>query len=124
MRKIILPGIDEITEINLKIGGKVLKSGSLKFLITKVENKLPRGDFKKELSIIASLYWYDIITIHPFLDGNKRTATETLQLFLYKNGFKLETTTGGLVYTSLKIANNEITRSELAKWIYTKIREI
>ena len=60
---------------------------------------------------------------HSFIDGNKRTATESMQLFFEKNGSNLETSTAGLVYTSLKIANNEIKYEELIDWINERLKK-
>lgn len=65
--------------------------------------------------------WFEIIQGHPFVDGNKRTATEAMKLFLKKNGFRLNTTLGGLVYTSMKIANNDISYQTLIDWIYLRL---
>jgi death on curing protein len=127
MEDIVLPGVDELVEVNHRLGGKLLKTGSLEFLITKVESRKLKQDnanFKKNLSCIAAILWHDIINLHPFLDGNKRTATEAVQLFLYKNKFGLNTTTAGLVYMSLKVANGDIERTELAKWIYNNLKEL
>ena len=70
---------------------------------------------------IAAIFWFEIIQGHPFVDGNKRTATETMKLFLKKNGFKLNTPISGLVYISLKIANTEISYSELINWINKRL---
>ncbi|MGC9310848.1 MAG: type II toxin-antitoxin system death-on-curing family toxin [Candidatus Aenigmatarchaeota archaeon] len=102
MKEIILPSTEELVEINQRLGGKVLKPGSLDILITKIERrklKQTEANFKKYLSCIAAILWHDIIQLHPFLDGNKRTATEAVQLLLYKNGFGLKATNAGLVYT-------------------------
>jgi len=44
-----------------------------------------------------------------------------MKLFLKKNGFKLNTPLAGLVYISLKIANNEISYSELINWLYRRL---
>ena len=123
-KQIILPSIEEIIEINKSVEGKIINRGSLDFLMSKIESKFPKKDFKKQVSAIAAILWYDITINHPFLDGNKRTAMETMQLFLYKNGFRLETTMAGLVYISLKIANNEINYAKLVKWVYERIKEV
>lgn len=122
--KIIIPGAAEIVEINKKIGGGVINKSSLEFLIAKIESKYRDKDYKKQIAKISAILWMDIIQKHVFLDGNKRTATEAVMLFLEKNNFMLETTTAGKVYVSLKIANNEIKYEELVKWIYERLREV
>jgi death on curing protein len=124
MEDILLPSVEEIVEINKSFGGDVFKSGSLEFLIAKIESRKQTKNTKKHLAEIASVFWHDIISLHPFLDGNKRTATETVQFLLYKNGFGLKVTNAGIVYTSLKVANGDISQKKLASWIYNNLREI
>ncbi len=121
--KIIIPSVEEIIEINKKIGGGIINKSSLEFLIAKIESKYRDKDYKKQISKIAAIIWMDIIQKHPFLDGNKRTATEAIMLFFESNNFNLETTLSGKVYISLKIANNEIKYEELVKWIYERLKE-
>ena len=64
------------------------------------------------------------LTIHPFTDGNKRTATETMILFLEKNNFMLETSIAGKVYISLKIANSEMEYDTLVTWPCEHLKEV
>ena len=120
-KDIIIPSTDDITAINQKLGGTVLNKGMIDFIIARIEAKVPKKDFKRQIATIAAIFWFEIIQGHPFVDGNKRTATETMKLFLKKNGFKLNTPISGLVYISLKIANNEISYSELINWINKRL---
>ena len=120
-KDIIIPSTDDITAINQKLGGTVLNKGMIDFIIARIEAKVPKKDFKRQIATIAAIFWFEIIQGHPFVDGNKRTATEAMKLFLKKNGFKLNTPISGLVYISLKIANNEISYSELINWINKRL---
>ncbi len=121
---IIIPSVEEIIEINKKLGGSVINKSGLEFLIAKIESKYKDRDFRKQMAKISAIIWMHIIQQHSFVDGNKRTATETVHLFLKKNGFVLDTSTAGKVYISLKIANNEITYEQLVKWIYERLSEV
>ncbi len=121
---IIIPSIDEIAEINKQLGESMINRSSLEFLVSQIEAKYKDKDFKKQVAKISAILWMSIIQQHPFIDGNKRTATETVHLFLNKNSFILETTTAGRVYISLKIANNEIDYEDLVKWIYERLKEV
>ena len=120
-KDIIIPSTDDIVAINEKLGGSILNLGAVDFIIAKIDAKTPKKDFKKQVSTIAAILWFEIIHGHPFVDGNKRTATESMNLFLKKNGIKLNTTLGGFVYVSLKIANNEISYPKLVKWISERL---
>lgn len=121
--RFIIPGIDEIIELNKNIGGSVLNRGILEFLITKIESKSSDKNPEMQVAKIAAILWLDIIQLHPFLDGNKRTATEAVLLFLDKNKYSLETPVSGKVYISLKLANNEMKYEDLVKWLHQKIRK-
>ena len=121
MTEIIIPTSDDAIAINKRLGGSVLNRGAVDFLITKIESKISKKDYRRQIATISAILWYEIIRGHPFVDGNKRTATETMKLFLKQNSFKLNTPLRGLVYISLKIANNEIAHSELIEWIYRRI---
>lgn len=79
--EIIIPSIEEIIEINRQMGGKTINKGQLEYLITKIETKHKDRIHKKQIAKIAAIIWKDIIQNHPFLDGNKRTATESMALF-------------------------------------------
>lgn len=70
----------------------------------------------------AATIWHDIITNHPFLDGNKRTAIEAMLMFIELNDYKLESPPNGLVYISLKLANNDISFNELVDWMYPRLK--
>ena len=122
--KVIIPSVEEIIEINKKLGRKVMNRGAVEFLMAKIESKYKNREHKKQIAKIGAIIWMDIIRQHPFIDGNKRTATETLLLFLKKNNYILETPIAGKVYISLKIANNEINYEELAEWLYQKLKKV
>ncbi len=123
MAEIIIPGSDEIIAINRKLGGAILNPGSIDFLIAKIESKTPKKDYKRQIATISAIFWYEIIQSHSFIDGTKRTGTETMKLFLKQNNLKLDTPLGGLVYISLKIANNDISYLELIEWIYRRLED-
>ena len=122
MNKITLPSIDEIIEINKKLGYTGVNKGALDFILTKIKSRKPAKDLKKNISYAASVLWYEIITQHPFLDGNKRTAAESMKHLIETNNFGLDIPMNGVIYISLKIANNDITFNNLNQFIYEKLK--
>ncbi len=120
-KDIIIPISDDIIAINEKLGGAVINPGAVDFIIARIDAKTPKRDYNRQIATIAAILWFEIIRGHPFIDGNKRTAVESMKLFLKKNGLKLNTTLGGLVYISLKIANNEISYPDLIDWIHQRL---
>ncbi|MEM5802283.1 MAG: Fic family protein [Candidatus Aenigmatarchaeota archaeon] len=70
------PTLEEIIEINKRLGegGILVNKNNLEFILEKV--KAAKGFIKK-----ATIFLYDIIRLHPFLNGNKRTAFHTMFIF-------------------------------------------
>lgn len=122
MKKLTIPSIDEITEINRKLGCEIVNRGTLDFILTKIRSRRLTKDLKLCIATGAAILWYEIITNHPFLDGNKRTATESMRLFLELNNFELETSLAGMTYISLRIANNDMPFKEFVEWLQGRLK--
>lgn len=117
-----LPGPEEIALINERLGGSLLNPGPLEFVVARAETELRKKAPKRQkVATVAAVLWEEIIRNHPFVDGNKRTGTEAMKLFLKKNGYRLNTSLGGLVYISMRIANNDIEHEELKKWVEERL---
>lgn len=117
---ILYPTIEEIVEINKKIGsnGVFINKNNLEFALDKARNA-------KILSKSASVLLYGIVTGHPFVDGNKRTAFVTMELFLTMNGKKLEHEKGDehlMERILYDIAQNNIKEGSLEKIILELIK--
>lgn len=70
-----------------------------------------------KLFLKAGAMLYSIITFHPFVDGNKRTAFETTKIFLRLNGYELLAPKDGVDFTKA-IANGKITEiDEISRWL-------
>ena len=63
--------------------------GMLESALDRPRQKEAYGD--RDLSDLAAAYLFGIVKNHPFVDGNKRTGLAAADLFLYFNGFSLET---------------------------------
>ena len=124
MKNILIPSTEDMIEINKQLGESTINKGCLEFMISKIESKYKDEDIKKQVAKISAIIWMDTIQQHPFVDGNKRSATEIMLLFLKKNDYTLQTTIAGKVYISLKLANNEMTYENLIKWIYERIKGV
>jgi death-on-curing protein len=68
------------------------------------------------LAQLAASYAKGIITNHPFVDGNKRTAFTVSVTFLKLNGLKLTATKEDRVLTFWGLAAGEITEEQLSLW--------
>lgn len=65
----------------------------------------------------AARLGYGIIKNHPFIDGNKRSGTHIMLLFLYFNNIELDYSQGELSDFILKIASGEAKYEDLLNWI-------
>lgn len=77
-----------------------------------------RGDPVK----YAALAYYNLILNHPFVNGNKRTATLTAYIILHINKYELVAEDVELVNLALKVARNEIDRENLVEWFKNHIK--
>ena len=71
---------------------------------------------------LAAAYGFGIARNHPFIDGNKRTAFVTVELFLDLNGYELTATDADCVLTMLALASSEIDEAAFANWIRNSSR--
>jgi death on curing protein len=66
---------------------------------------------------LAGAYAYGIARNHPFVDGNKRTAFVSAELFLALNGCDLMAQDTDCVLTMLALAAGELDEAAFAAWI-------
>lgn len=123
MKDIIIPSSEEIIELNNRLGYNVSNKGQIDFVVSKIKSLRITDNRKRDIAKIVSNLWFYLIVNHPFTDGNKRTATEVMRIFLDENNHELDMPPNGLTYISLKIANNDITYSKLEELVYIKLRE-
>ena len=73
---------------------------------------------------MAAAYLFHIVKNHPFIDGNKRTGAVTTMTFLIVNGSSLIVTNDDLVKTTLLVAQNKLSKSELATFVEKWVEKI
>jgi death-on-curing protein len=76
-------------------------------------------DLKKAASLVES-----IISNHPFLDGNKRTAYVILRLFLINKGFDIKASEDEKYQFIIDIASGTIHFEEIYHWLLANIESI
>lgn len=64
----------------------------------------------------AALYVRNIITAHPFVDGNKRTAMTAASVFLEHNGYKIIAKEGEIEKFALSVINERLNVETIASW--------
>jgi death on curing protein len=73
---------------------------------------------------LAATYGFHISENQPFFDGNKRTASAALMLFLRLNGLKIIVSDSEVFDRIFDMANKRITKQQLADWLSSVTREI
>ena len=71
----------------------------------------------------ATLY-FGLIKNHPWLGGNKRTATALVDEFLFRNGFEINCEISEIIELVLAIESDKFKVDEIEKWLRQKIAEI
>ena len=64
-----------------------------------------------------------IITRHPFLDGNKRTAYEVAKAFLRLNGWVFKPDEEEAFSNLILIANGSLKPQEIENWVGRNLRK-
>ncbi len=64
------------------------------------------------------------IMLHPFLNGNKRTAYELVRLFLRLNGFEISSNSAAAYEFLLDVASGKTSVSDVDSWIAMNLTEI
>lgn len=90
---------------------------------------LPRqAAFGKELYptvfIKAAVYARNIITAHPFVDGNKRTAMTAASVFMENNGWWVAARTGEIERFARKIIREKLDLDAIAAWFKQHSRKL
>ena len=65
----------------------------------------------------AAALGYSLIQNHPFLDGNKRTGHAAVEVFLYLNGFEIQSSVDEQERIVLQVASGEMDRETFTFWL-------
>lgn len=72
----------------------------------------------------AAVYARNIITDHPFHDGNKRTGITTAIIFLMKNGYEFEAKNGEIEDFAVLIATSKLSIDDISNWLISHTTKI
>jgi death-on-curing protein len=107
---------EEIIEIHdaliEEFGGEegILYEGGIYFIPEKAA-------LKRSVEAAAATYLYETITLHPFLDGNKRTGLEACDTFLRINGLCLDVDVEEGREATLMMACGELDCENALEWV-------
>lgn len=90
--------------------------GLLESALARPKNQFAYAETRPSLTRLAASYAKGIVSNHPFVDGNKRTAFVVSVTFLLLNGLKLTASKEDRVLTFWNLASGELSEEQLAHW--------
>ncbi len=124
------PSMDQVSRLyNRTIdatGGErgYLSKSNLDYLLDTVRDVGERLPRRRAILKKAAFLLYNIIVIHPFLNGNKRAAYGLVELFLNSNGYKVSPETNEAYLFLIEVASGKISESEVETWIAMHLTEL
>lgn len=124
------PSVDQVSLLYRRIieesGGEhgFLSKSNLEYLLETVKDVGERLPRKQAIVKKAAFLLYNVIVIHPFLNGNKRTAHEMAKLFLAANGYTIKEDPEEAYRFLLRVASNEVPENEVEVWVARHLTEL
>lgn len=127
-RSFVYPTADDI--IRLRKGFRLtangyLSKGSLLYILETAQDLSNNEDHEEALAAKAAYILFNIIVAHPFIDGNKRTAFGTADVFLRLNGYSIRTDADDGMKFVVKIAAGDVEEiKKVRKWIRQHLKKL
>jgi len=122
------PSYESVIEAHERIvkasGGTagILSSSNLHYILDTVKDIRKGSEFDALVSKAAYIL-YNIITLHPFVDGNKRTAFEITKAFLQLNSWGFEPREDEAFNTLISVAKGESDIKGVQVWIRKHLKQ-
>ena len=116
--------VDRIVLDNMIVNGVESDRPDNRFLLSvgALQGLCDLFDYAGEDKILAAAMSLDyIINFHPFVDGNKRTATMTALRILRSGGYRIDATQDELFEFVMWIAANQADRDEIELWLRNRV---
>lgn len=98
-----------------------MDEGKIDFLCAYLRYRRLRGTRKEIVLKKAAFILHNIVTQHPFIDGNKRTGFTVAMQFIHLNGFSVRFTEDEMEKLLLNLANLQLDILDIKKWIKERI---
>lgn len=121
------PTVDQVIEFHAELiadtGGEagILHPGDIEAAVHRAKD--PAYDEEASLFLRAAYLVRGIAQDHPFVDGNKRTAFETMDVFLRRNGWEIDASTDQVVDFTIEVATG-MQLDEIRAWIEDHSRNL
>lgn len=103
----------------MELAGEVRFGVAVRHLVESALARPQQAAFYEHADIIrqAATLCYGLVKNHPWLGGNKRTATGLMSVFLKRNGYRLIAPTAELIELSLAIESDRWKVDEIETWL-------
>ena len=101
-----------------------LSKSNLEYLLGTVKDVGERLDRKRAIVKKTAFLLYNLIVLHPFLNGNKRTGYELVRLFLRLNGYDVKANTQVAYGFLLDVAARNVSASAVESWLARHLTEL
>ena len=115
-RKDILTIHKELEKL-YQLDSSILLQSNLELALETPKRKIFGTEIYRTLNEKAAALMYNLIKLHPFIDGNKRTALLATILFLDQNDRKFKRNTNEEVETTLETSKCNTDVEQLTDWI-------
>jgi death on curing protein len=119
--------IEEIIELHSELmqrfGGAdgVRDLGLLESAAAQASARFGENFLHTDLAAMAAAYLFHICKNHPFVDGNKRTAALTADVFVTLNGGELQFSADQLAELTESVADGSLSKDRLTEMVRTSI---
>ncbi len=119
--------VAELYDLTIRTSGGdrgFVSRSNLDYLLDAVKDigdRLPR---RQAVVKKAAFLLYNVVVIHPFLNGNKRTAFGLAGLFLEANGYELVPGAKEAYEFLLGVASGKVPEIEVERWVARHLSEL
>jgi death-on-curing protein len=130
MKEIRYPSVEQVERLHDRVldvtGGEHgdLSRSNLEYVLASVKEIGEELDVRNAMKKKAAFLLYNLISQHPFVNGNKRTAFELVKLFLRLNGFEITAKPQETYLFLADIATGRVSLNRVEIWIATNLAKI
>lgn len=130
MKGIRYPSLEQVERLHNRVldvtGGEHgdLSRSNLEYVLEAVKQIGGNAGDRHAIKKKASFLLYNLISQHPFVNGNKRTAFELVKLFLRLNGFEIKAKAQETYSYLADIAAGRRSLNQVEEWITTNLAKI
>jgi death on curing protein len=128
MNTIIYLTLDQVVDLHneaIQLDGGldgIRSYDALASAVGQVEASVYGEDAYPSIADKAAAYGFFLTMNHPFIEGNKRTATLAMLTFLAVNGYELNQDDDQIEDMIVELADNQIDQPQFFAWVATYVR--